>query len=92
MYNVSNDFKRAILNNARHIKAYIEIGGKFYDIQKCTLDNNIYSTDIDAFIGTFIAKSGTVKVNKQDSLQLENGSLNLFFGVQLEDGTVESAH
>lgn len=89
MYNVSNDFKRAILNNARHIKAYIEIGGKFYDIQKCTLDNNIYSTDIDAFIGTFIAKSGTVKVNKQDSLQLENGSLNLFFGVQLEDGTVE---
>lgn len=89
MYNVSDDFKGAILNNARRIKAHIEINGKSYDIQKCTLDNNIYSTDIDAFIGTFIAKSGTIKINKQDSLQLENGSFNLFFGIQLEDGTVE---
>lgn len=89
MYSVSEDFKRAILNNARRIKAHIEMNGKSYDIQKCTLDNNIYSTDIDAFIGTFIAKSGTIKVNKQDLLQLENESFNLFFGVQLEDGTVE---
>lgn len=90
MYNVSEDFKRAILNNARHIKAYIEFNGCSYDIQKCTLDNNIYSNDIDAFIGTFIAKCGTIKVNKQDSLQLENGSFNLFFGVQLENGTIEN--
>lgn len=90
MYNVSNDFKEAILNNARHIKAHIEFKGDSYDIQTCTLDNNIYSTDIDAFLGTFIAKSGTIKVNKQDSLVLENESFNLFFGVQLPNGTIEN--
>lgn len=90
MYNVSNDFKNAILNNARHIKAHIEFNAGSYEIQKCTLDNNIYSNDIDAFIGTFIAKSGTIKVNKQDSLQLENESFNLFFCIQLNDGTIEN--
>lgn len=90
MYNVSDEFKKAILNNARRIKAHIEFKGKSYDIQKCTLDNNIYSTDTDAFIGTFIAKSGTIKINKQDSLQLENESFNLFFGVQLNDETIEN--
>lgn len=90
MYNVSNDFKTAILNNARRINAYIEIDGSSYSIQKCTLDMNIYNSETDAFIGTFIAKSGTLKVNKQDSLQLENESFNLFFGIQLADETNEN--
>lgn len=90
MYNVSSNFKAAILNNARRIKAHITVNGETHDIQKCTLDSNIYSTETDAFIGTFIAKSGTVKINKQDSLQLENGSFNLFFGIQLNDETVEN--
>lgn len=90
MYNVSNDFKAAILNNARYIKAHIVFREKYYDIQSCTLDNNVYSSDTDAFIGTFIAKSGTVKINKKDSLQLENESFNLFFGIQLNDGTIEN--
>lgn len=90
MYNVSSDFKTAILNNARRINAYIEIDGSPYSIQKCTLDMNIYSSEIDAFIGTFIAKSGTLKVNKQDSLQLENESFNLFFGIQLANKTDEN--
>lgn len=90
MYNVSNDFKTAILNNARRINAYIEIDGSLHSIQKCTLDMNIYSSETDAFIGTFIAKSGTLKVNKQDSLQLENESFNLFFGIQLADETNEN--
>ena len=52
MYNVSSDFKTAILNNARRINAYIEIDGSPYSIQKCTLDMNIYSSETDAFIGT----------------------------------------
>lgn len=90
MYNVSNDFKTAILNNARRINAYIEIDGSSYSIQKCTLDMNIYSSETDAFIGSFIAKSGTLKVNKQDSLQLENESFDLFFGIQLNDGSIEN--
>lgn len=90
MYNVSNDFKTAILNNARRINAYIEIDGSSYSIQKCTLDMNIYNSETDAFIGTFIAKSGILKVNKQDSLQLENESFNLFFGIQLADETNEN--
>lgn len=90
MYNVSNDFKTAILNNARRINAYIEIDGNPYSIQKCTLDMNIYNSETDAFIGTFIAKSGTLKVNKQDSLQLENESFDLFFGIQLADETNEN--
>lgn len=90
MYNVSNDFKTAILNNARRINAYIEIEGSTYSIQKCTLDMNIYSSETDAFIGSFIAKSGTLKVNKQDSLQLENESFDLFFGIQLADETNEN--
>lgn len=90
MYNVSNDFKTAILNNARRINAYIEIEGSSYSIQKCTLDMNIYSSETDAFIGSFIAKSGTLKVNKQDSLQLENESFDLFFGIQLADETNEN--
>ena len=90
MYNVSNDFKTAILNNARRINAYIEIEGSSYSIQKCTLDMNIYSSETNAFIGSFIAKSGTLKVNKQDSLQLENESFDLFFGIQLADETNEN--
>ena len=71
MYSVSSDFNKAVLNNARRIEAHIVFKEKSYDIQKCTVDNNIYSTDNDAFIGTFIAKSGTIKINKQDLLQLE---------------------
>lgn len=90
MYSVSSDFNKAVLNNARRIEAHIVFKEKSYDIQKCTVDNNIYSTDNDAFIGTFIAKSGTIKINKQDLLQLENESFNLFFGIQLADGTIEN--
>lgn len=89
MYNVSNDFKSAILNNARRIKAYITFNENSYDIQKCTLDSNIYSSDSDSFIGTFIGKSGTLKVNKQDSLKLENESFHLFFGIQLNSDNDE---
>lgn len=90
MYNVSDDFKSAILNNARYINAYIKVNGNTYSIQKCTFDMNIYNSETDAFIGTFIAKSGTLKVNKQDSLQLENESFDLFFSVQLANGTGEN--
>ena len=64
MYSVSSDFNKAVLNNARRIEAHIVFKEKSYDIQKCTVDNNIYSTDNDAFIGTFIAKSGTIKINR----------------------------
>lgn len=90
MYNVSDEFKTAISNNARRIKSHIEFNDNSYEVQKCTFDSNIYSSEADAFIGTFIAKSGTLKVNKQDSLQLENESFNLFFGIQLNDGSIEN--
>lgn len=90
MYNVSDEFKTAISNNARRIKSHIEFNDNSYEIQKCTFDSNIYNSEADAFIGTFIAKSGTLKVNKQDSLQLENESFNLFFGIQLNDGSIEN--
>lgn len=90
MYNVSDEFKTAISNNARRIKSHIEFNNNSYEVQRCTFDSNIYSSEADAFIGTFIAKSGTLKVNKQDSLQLENESFNLFFGIQLADKTIEN--
>lgn len=61
MYSVSSDFNKAVLNNARRIEAHIVFKEKSYDIQKCTVDNNIYSTDNDAFIGTFIAKKWNYK-------------------------------
>lgn len=41
-------------------------------------------------LGRLSQKSGTIKINKQDLLQLENESFNLFFGIQLADGTIEN--
>lgn len=89
MYNVSDAFKRAIVNNTRRIKAYILIGEQQHEFRTCTIDDNIYSSETDTFIGTFIAKSGTITFNKEDSLDLENESFILYFGIELEDETVE---
>jgi len=89
MYQVSHQFKENIVKNARRIKGYIDFHNTIHDFVTCTLDDNIYSSETNTFIGSFIAKSGTIKVDYKDSLNLENGSFLLYFGIQLEDETIE---
>ncbi len=89
MYQVSHQFKENIVKNARRIKGYIDFHNTIHDFVTCTLDDNIYSSETNTFIGSFIAKSGTIKIDYKDSLNLENGSFLLYFGIQLEDETIE---
>ena len=89
MYHVSNQFKDNIVKNTRKIKGYIDVHNTIHNFITCTLDDNIYSSETNTFIGSFIAKSGTIKIDYKDSLNLENGSFLLYFGIQLEDETTE---
>lgn len=89
MYQVSNQFKENIVKNARRIKGYIDVHNVIHNFITCTLDDNIYNSETNTFIGSFIAKSGTIKIDYKDSLNLENGSFLLYFGIQLEDETIE---
>lgn len=92
MYLVSDKFKKVITNNARYINCYIVYERHQYFPSGVTLDSNIYSNegDTNTFIGTFIAKNGTIKFKSDDTINLENKSFDLFFGVKLEDGTYEN--
>ncbi|WP_041137921.1 hypothetical protein [Beduini massiliensis] len=81
MYLVSEEFKKAIRNNARKIKCYFIYENKIYYPQGLTLDDNIYSEETESFIGTFIAKSGILKLDVKTVLSLENKSIDIFMGV-----------
>ena len=81
MYLVSEEFKRAIKNNARRIKCYFIYDNKIYYPQGLTLDDNIYNEETESFVGTFIAKSGTLKLDVKTTLTLENKSIDIFMGV-----------
>lgn len=91
MYAVSNAFVNAIKNNARYIRCYFTLDGIEYNPVTVTIDDNIYKTSSygDAFIGTFIGKSGIIKTRINDNLNLENEDIDIFLGVQLSDGTIE---
>lgn len=89
MYRVSEQFITAIKNNARYIKCYFTLNGTEYNPITITIDNNIYSSDKDAFVGTFIGKSGSIKVRANDNLDLENKDIQLYFGIKLNDDTIE---
>lgn len=89
MYRVSEQFITAIKNNARYIKCYFTLNGTEYNPITITIDNNIYSSDKDAFVGTFIGKSGSIKVRANDNLDLENKDIQLYFGIKLDDDTIE---
>lgn len=81
MYQVSNEFKMAIKNNARYMKAYFEYQGVDYDINKLNIEDNIYTDD--AFLGTFIAKNGSITINLKDKLNLENEDIKIFIGIKV---------
>lgn len=85
MYLVSEEFKRAIKNNARRIKCYFIYDDKIYYPQGLMLDDNIYNEETESFIGTFIAKSGTLKLDVKTNLDLENKSIDIFMGVYCND-------
>lgn len=85
MYLVSEEFKRAIKNNARRIKCYFIYDNKIYYPQGLTLDDNIYNEETESFIGTFIAKSGTLKLDVKTALALENKSIDIFMGIYCND-------
>lgn len=91
MYPVSEQFITAIKNNARYIKCFFTNDGLKYEPVKISIENNIYKTsaDGDSFVGTFIGKSGTIKIRANDKLQLENRDIDLHFGIVLLDGSVE---
>ncbi|MEG0475039.1 MAG: hypothetical protein RR548_05000, partial [Carnobacterium sp.] len=84
MYQVSNDFSTSIKNNARFIKSYFTLDGVSYDIRTLTIDDFIYADG--NFIGTFIAKNGTIKLNHIDSLNLEDKEIKVFIGVKTING------
>lgn len=80
MYGVSEQFVSAIKNNARYIRAYFTFDGKEYFPRKIIMEDDIYTND--AFVGTFIAKNGTLTTNVKDNLNLEDKEISLFMGVK----------
>lgn len=89
MYNVSNDFLNAISQPTRRMDCYFEYNGNRYNPVSLNIEDNIYSTGTSSFVGTFIAKNGTIKVNFKDELNLENEYIDIFMGVYINDTNVE---
>ncbi len=91
MYEVSEMFLEAIKNNARYIKSYFLFEGNNFEPVSVNVDDNIYRTSQsgDAFIGTFIGKSGTLKIRVKETINLEDKDILLFFGVVVENGNIE---
>ncbi|MEG0314126.1 MAG: hypothetical protein RR646_02565 [Erysipelotrichaceae bacterium] len=83
MYTTSAKFSAAIKNNARYISAYFLYKGIKHNIRKLEIDDNIYTND--NFIGTFIAKNGTISVNVGDVLPLEDEEIDVFMGLKVND-------
>jgi hypothetical protein len=89
MYNVSSEFLNAIAQSSRRMACYFEYNGIQYSPVSLTLEDNIYSSSTDSFIGTFIAKNGTIKVDFKDELNLENEHIDIFMGVYINGTDVE---
>lgn len=85
MYPVSESFNKAIKNNARKIKCYFIYNNLIYYPQSLTIDDNIYSDEVETFIGTFIAKSGSLKLDVRTNLDLENKSIELYMGIYCDN-------
>ncbi|MGP1505185.1 MAG: hypothetical protein ACTTIR_06155 [Eggerthia catenaformis] len=89
MYQSSELLKQAIAGDTRQIFGYIILDKRQYTFIKCDLTDTIFNEEKKSFIGSFIGKSGTIKLDHFDSLDLENKEFELYFGIRLEDGTDE---
>lgn len=83
MINVSAEYIQALKASARRLDAYFKLGDMEYHPLSFSIDNNVYSSENDSFIGTFIARSGKLKVNPADDLNLENQWLELYQGIMV---------
>lgn len=83
MIESSAEFIQALKSNARRLDAYFTFSNDQYHPLSFSIDNNIYSSDSDSFIGTFIARSGKLKVDPSDSLNLENQWVELYQGIMV---------
>lgn len=91
MYLVDQQFTTALKNNARYIKCYFKYGNTQYSPITVSIEDNIYKTssDGDVFIGTFIGKSGTIKLRVNDNLDIENKDIEMFFGIVVSDQSIK---
>ena len=85
MINISNNLKNALTSNARQLDGYYVFNGAQYKLLSVGLDWNSYSSDKDTFIGTFIARSGTIEIQPQDNINLENQWIKLYIGAKVND-------
>lgn len=83
MISASAEYIQALKASARRLDAYFIYSDNQYHPLSFSIDNNIYSSDSDSFIGTFIARSGKLKVNPADALNLENQWLELYQGIMV---------
>ncbi len=83
MISTSAEYIQALKAYARRLDAYFIYSDNQYHPLSFSIDNNIYSSDSDSFIGTFIARSGKLKVNPADALNLENQWLELYEGIMV---------
>lgn len=89
MYQSSELLKQAIAGNARQIFGYIILDKKQYNFIKCDLTDTIFNEEKKSFIGSFIGKSGTIKLDHFDNLDIENKEFELYFGIKLENDNDE---
>lgn len=89
MYQSSELLKKAISGDTRRIFGYILLNNQQYNFIRCDLTDTIFNDEKKSFIGSFIGRSGTIKLDHFDSLDLENKEFELYFGIRLEDGTDE---
>ncbi|MDH6367562.1 MULTISPECIES: hypothetical protein [unclassified Breznakia] len=85
---VSEAFKVAIAKSVRRMDCYFLFEGNRYNPISVKIDDNVYGTN-NVFVGTFIAKSGTIKVDFKDQLNLENQSIEIFMGVYVNSTDIE---
>lgn len=85
MIKTSTAFKDALTSRSRHIDAYFLYGQKTYQPLSFTLEKKVYSSDKETFIGTFIGKSGKIKIQSSDEINLENQWIQIFEGIQINE-------
>lgn len=85
MIESSAEFIQALKSSARRLDAYFVFNEKQYHPLSFSIDSNNYSSESDTFIGTFIARSGKMKVDPADGLDLENQWVELYQGLMVGD-------
>ena len=83
MYHVKKEFNEQIVKNARYIHAYFVCKGKTYKPLEFQIESKIVVNDV--FVGSFIAKSGTIKTDFKDNLNLENQDIDIYVGVKMDN-------